>query len=214
MLRRLNTFVCLHLPSPHQDVAIEVDGSNRFHMGFRGYKNHWLGTAAFCSIVSLGPLLALLYITVLFDVYWDCELSGLDALCFYGSYPLSGSSEVNSVTFMVLWVVTLAVLVVGLIAKDQLRNLCRMPCSSKEAEFVWIEVPVEEKVLMKTVSPLVRYVRALKVHFKKGRNTYQVTVPIKLAQDGTKYYELKARRYNLTTSACRLYRRLTSCLQV
>lgn len=124
------------------------------------------------------------------------QFTGIDALCYYGSYPLSGSSELNARFFLVLWLITLAFLSTLLLFKRGLRNFFRLPCPVVDAGFIAVTAEVEEEVLMKSTTALVSWVRSTKdwIRRRKPSNTYRLTVPILSNADGIPYYELQAKR--------------------
>ena len=122
------------------------------------------------------------------------QLSGLDALCFFGSYPLSGSFNTNSWFMLYLWFATLALLATLLSLKKKLRAFFRLPCPVHEAEFIYVRMPLKAEVLMKTATPLVDWVRKMRAKYAGGVPVFEATVPIKVSADNTKYYELQARR--------------------
>ena len=93
-----------------------------------------------------------------------------------------------------LWFVTLFLLATLLSLKKKLRAFFRLPCSVPEAEFIYVRMPLKAQVLMKTATPLVAWVRKMRAKYTGGAPVFEATVPIKIAADNTKYYELQARR--------------------
>ena len=122
------------------------------------------------------------------------QLTGLDDLCFFGSYPLSGSFDTNSWFMFYLWLVTVILFDTLLALKKKIRAYFRLPCSVHEAEYIYIRVPLKAEVLMKTATPLVAWVRKLRAKLTGGVRFFEATVPVKKTLDATKYYELQARR--------------------
>lgn len=44
-----------------------------------------------------------IYIVVLYDYYYLCQLKGIDNLCFYGEYPIFGNYDTNSEVLFTIW---------------------------------------------------------------------------------------------------------------
>eukprot|EP00965_Chrysotila_dentata_P014001 464080-Pleurochrysis_carterae.AAC.4 len=44
-----------------------------------------------------------LFILVDFDTYYECELTGLNNMCFYGSYPIFGNYRRSALAFLITW---------------------------------------------------------------------------------------------------------------
>ena len=162
------------------------------------YRNSAMGTFAFTLVPGTAFLAIAIYFVIVVDYYWGCQLKGIDALCFYGSYPLSGGYAGNSMFFFVFWWVALVFFSSLLIMKVKVRNFFREPCSARLAQYVWVWVPLEEEVLMKASTPLVRWLRTLKKRLPGGaQHGFELTVPVRQTSAGTRYYELQATRYVL-----------------
>lgn len=78
------------------ESVIEVEesegGSN---VQFDGYRKVIGGEICWCLLI-LGPLQWIcLYIVVLLDAYYSCQLTGINNLCFYGTYFIFGSYDRN-----------------------------------------------------------------------------------------------------------------------
>eukprot|EP00656_Telonema_subtile_P026034 TRINITY_DN28032_c0_g1_i1.p1 TRINITY_DN28032_c0_g1~~TRINITY_DN28032_c0_g1_i1.p1 ORF type:complete len:141 (-),score=46.29 TRINITY_DN28032_c0_g1_i1:34-456(-) len=77
----------------------------REQMYMIGYRNTVLGGCILLLVVLTSISWVLLYLVVVIDYYWDCELKDMDSFCFFGSYPVFGSHARNaSVAFF--WVGT------------------------------------------------------------------------------------------------------------
>jgi hypothetical protein len=58
-----------------------------------GYKVTKFGTVCLWVYHSFTPVFVVVYLLLIFDTYWKCQLKGPDALCFKGSNPLLGSGK-------------------------------------------------------------------------------------------------------------------------
>ena len=68
-----------------------------------GYAESRLGEMSLVAIFGVSLGFGAIFITLVFDMYWDCQLTSIDAQCLYGSYPLTGTSHTNSNYFFVVW---------------------------------------------------------------------------------------------------------------
>ena len=136
-------------PCDSASVRVQVmdsaadDGPHAASSGVRcvPYRDSALGRLCFRLVCATSALWMALYLAVLLDFYWGCQWRGVDALCFFGSYPLSGSYEANSVAFVALWLLCLVWYGALLACKQRVRNWFRVPCSPRDAQFVWVWVP-------------------------------------------------------------------------
>ena len=72
------------------------------------------------------------------DYYYDCELSGVDALCFFGSHPIFGDYATNSSYFICNWFMSLFWFGMNLMYKDKIHIWFMHPCSMSEADHLHI----------------------------------------------------------------------------
>ena len=103
-------------------------------MQAQGFHSSRLGTVA---LVALGCFYAQwlgLYLVVLVDYYWECELTGLNNMCFYGSYPIFGNYNRNSTVLFGTWLCSLAAYSHLLVYSARLRNFYRLPCAVEAAQ--------------------------------------------------------------------------------
>jgi hypothetical protein len=100
----------------------------------------------------------------------------------------------NGKVFFVFWFVALFFFGLLISVKVKVRNFFRIPCDTREAEHIWLWVPLEEEVLMKAATPLVSLLRAVKRATASKHNGYEVTTPVHTTDVGTRYYELQASR--------------------
>ena len=100
-------FLCVSCPSA-KDVVMAVGGPwksellylcvlTRLRPGLQGYREDALGTACLCLHAATSLSLIAALITCVVDYYVDCQCTGIDNLCFYGSYPLFGGYQQNAV---------------------------------------------------------------------------------------------------------------------
>jgi hypothetical protein len=121
------------------------------------------------------------------------QFGSIDSLCFYGTYPLSGGYMYNGGFFFAYWLVSLFFFGLLILVKEKVRNFFRVPCSAREAEHIWLWVPLEEEVQMKSATPLVALLRAAK-RATATKHGYEVTAPVLTTVPGTRYFELQASR--------------------
>ncbi|DBA79897.1 hypothetical protein WJX77_006514 [Trebouxia sp. C0004] len=85
----------LHKKNNFQDTRMAVDLEGRF-LHVTGYKDSIAGLIGYslCCLFSLSC--TALFILVLWDYYSDCQVSGIDGLCFYGDYFIFDTFDFNS----------------------------------------------------------------------------------------------------------------------
>eukprot|EP00873_Tetraselmis_striata_P045781 jgi/Tetstr1/466045/TSEL_010632.t1 len=164
------------------------------------YKNNTFGTVCYHLLAVTSAVLMGIYWVIIIEKYWHCEFFGIDNLCFFGSYPLSGGYMANGTFFFAFWWVCLVFFGLLIAVKVKARNFFRTPCDTREAQFIWLWVPLEEEVLMKAATPLVSLLRVIKTALSSKHNGYEVTAPVLTTPVGTRYYELQASRYVMTSS--------------
>lgn len=174
---------------------------------FFGYKDTRFGMLAygFCLLISFVWLMLLLIVII--DYYWNCQLTGIDNMCFYGKMPIFGDEYKNSVAFFCIWCGSSTWYALWLFFSSDLRNWFRTPCSFEEAEFVWGWSESTEHVLDMNPSKPVQILRKMKSYYKKNltlcsskyNNGRAKTVPVICSDDNmsVKYIILDTIRYVL-----------------
>ena len=167
-------------------------------MQAQGFHSSRLGTVA---LVALGCFYAQwlgLYLVVLVDYYWECELTGLNNMCFYGSYPIFGNYNRNSTVLFGTWLCSLAAYSHLLVYSARLRNFYRLPCAVEAAQHVAILLPPEaDSVVVPRPRWLVRQKRRLQARLGEARPRRWHTAPLHRAASGTAYVEFRCARYVL-----------------
>ena len=51
------------------------------------------GRLGYAILLTISMLFVALFLLMMFDYYWQCQMLGIDALCFYGSYPIFGGYD-------------------------------------------------------------------------------------------------------------------------
>ena len=167
-------------------------------MQAQGFQSSRLGSVA---LVALGCFYAQwlgLYLVVLVDYYWECELTGLNNMCFYGSYPVFGSYNRNSTVLFGTWLCSLAAYSHLLIYSARLRNFYRLPCAVAVAQHVAILLPPEaDAIVVPRPRWLVRQQRRLKARLGESRPRRWHTASLHRAASGAAYVEFRCARYVL-----------------
>ena len=120
---------------------------------------------ALCCAVSLQ--FVALYIVILVDYYAACQLRSIDNLCFYGTYFLFGSYDVNGTVFFVVWVLSVIWYTTWVLCKGRVINWFRVPCGLKDANHMYVWAPDHAEVLTQCASPLVLFFRRVKARRKR-----------------------------------------------
>ena len=178
------------------------DGALRVAFGedmqAQGFQSSRLGSVA---LVALGCFYAQwlgLYLVVLVDYYWECELTGLNNMCFYGSYPVFGNYSRNSTVLFGTWLCSLAAYSHLLIYSARLRNFYRLPCAVEAAQHVAILLPPEaDSIVVPRPRWLVRQQRRLQARLGESRPRRWHTAPLHRAASGAAFVEFRCARYVL-----------------
>ena len=178
------------------------DGALRVAFGedmqAQGFQSSRLGSVA---LVALGCFYAQwlgLYLVVLLDYYWECELTGLNNMCFYGSYPVFGSYNRNSTVLFGTWLCSLAAYSHLLVYSSRLRNFYRLPCAVEAAQHVAILLPPEaDSIVVPRPRWLVRQQRRLQARLGESRPRRWHTAPLHRAASGAAFVEFRCARYVL-----------------
>lgn len=167
-------------------------------MQAQGFQSSKLGSVALVALGCFYVQWLGLYLVVLFDYYWDCELTGLNNMCFYGSYPIFGSFNRNSVVLFGTWCCSLAAYSHLLVFSSGLRNFYRLPCAVEAAQHVAILLPPEaEAIVVPRPRWLVRQQRRLRASLGEARPRRWHTAPLHHAASGAAFVEFRCARYVL-----------------
>ena len=102
------------------------------------YRSNWFGSICqlWMSILSFGWIA--IFIILLVDSYFDCQLKSIDSLCYYGSYPILGTYDSNSEYFFTIWVISVTWFGTLLVYKNQIRGFFMEPCEMLQAEYMYV----------------------------------------------------------------------------
>lgn len=163
------------------------------------FRRSYLGTGAKYSLFSFYLSLVYMYFIVILDVYIDCELNSWNAMCFFGSYPISGNYNRSSVILYSTWVVVLVTYSHLLIYKEVLPNWYRLPCKARDATHLAVKAPVMEKErhVFNPSSIVLAYRRI--TNFRKSDKVAIAweTIPVLTTEDGLKYVDYRCSRFVL-----------------
>lgn len=96
------------------------------------------GILAYTFMLLISLLWPVLYLLVLFDYYWQCQILGIDALCFYGQYPIFGNYDVNGKVFFVIWALSSVWYAFWLSFQGKIVNWFRVACDAERATHVFV----------------------------------------------------------------------------
>lgn len=96
------------------------------------------GRLGYGLLLIVSALFPLLFILLLTDYYWMCQVKGIDALCFYGSYPIFGGYTPSSKVLFFLWVTSTAWFAFWLSFQNKIVNQFRVGCDAERATHVYI----------------------------------------------------------------------------
>ena len=137
-----------------------------------GYKSSTFGKICFGVYHSMTAAWFILYFTLIFDTYWECEVSGPDNLCFKGAKPILGggkypddfpgqlSPNVNQNVFFCLWCLGMVWALFNFFYGGGMPNFFRTKCKFSEATNV-LCAHKSEKIVMSNPTWWVRQSRAM-----------------------------------------------------
>lgn len=88
-------------------------------MKLKPYKRTVLGELTYTMLLLVCLMWFITLSFIIYDCYADCELYSIDALCFYGNYPVFGSYAPNSKYFFAWWMCAVLWFVLWLAYKEQ-----------------------------------------------------------------------------------------------
>lgn len=163
------------------------------------------GTACYYMINVISVSWLLLFFILIIDFYNDCELEGIDSLCYYGSYPLFGNYDTNAEYFFAVWILSLIWYVFILVFNDQLRGWFMIPCSMEEAThmYVWSRDAVSQTNDLDDSYQVVRWVRMVQKYVtpERLREGHEAFVEVQRTSTGVPFFVHDAMRYLYSKSA-------------
>ena len=174
------------------------------------YSDTGLGLACYKVYKSFTPVIALLYLLILIDTYWDCQLRGPDNLCFKGNHPLLGSGKypdktgptVNQNVFFVWWCMGVCWVFWNFFFGSYMANFFRVRCTFAHASHVLCMRENKQHVMSKTNS-FVLWSRRMSEEMGSGVSYFEVTAEVK--SDGQiKYFDFMCTQY-IYDEACKAF---------
>jgi hypothetical protein len=152
-------------------IEIEPKGASTDDLLQIPYHTDLFGTVCYYLVNTISISWVLLFLVLIIDYYYDCELEGIDSLCYYGSYPIFGDYDTNAEYFFTTWVFSLVWYIILLANKDQLRGFFMIPCGMEHAThmYVWsrdVVVPTND---LEDTYEVVRWVRAVQAYVTPER---------------------------------------------
>lgn len=153
------------------------------------------GRFGYGLLLMVSLLFPLLFILLLTDYYWMCEIKGIDALCFFGSYPVFGGYTPSSKVLFFLWVTSAVWFSFWLTFQNKLINQFRVGCAAEHATHVYVkQLELHPEVLTADPSIPVKVFRFFKVkiaHISGTKNQLrfvEATHKIEKTSHGTIYF--------------------------
>ena len=114
-----------------------------------GFKTTGMGNFGFYLYQSFTLMFSVIYLMLIFDTYWDCELKGPDDLCYRGSKPILGTgtyfakhlpgknkASVNAIIFFWCWCTGVSWAIYNYLYGQVIPNHFRIQCDFSEATHV------------------------------------------------------------------------------
>lgn len=102
------------------------------------FKQTVFGSFCLLLIQLISVVWAINFLVIDADYYWGCEFTGMDNMCFYGSYPIFGDYDLQSEFFFTNWALCFVWFVFLLVYKDQLVGWFMIPSSMQEATHMYV----------------------------------------------------------------------------
>lgn len=178
----------------NKDTCLDMDDNRDLQI--TGYVHTAFGEFCYilCCLVSLHWLA--LFILILFDTYNQCEVGGIDNLCFYGNHVIFGAYNFNAVIFFVIWWLAAIWFTGWVVNRDKVRNWFRLPCDLSQAHVVNVWALDQREVLSVNVSNVIKIVRAIKNKLipPESRGRFE-TIPVKRTVSGQHFFLFRGHRY-------------------
>ncbi|MCO5602074.1 hypothetical protein L7F22_056201 [Adiantum nelumboides] len=177
-----------------KEMYLDVD--NERELQITGYLHTAFGEFCYmlCCVVSLHWVA--LFILILFDTYNQCEVGGIDNLCFYGNYVIFGSYNFNAVIFFVIWWVAALWFTGWVVNCNKVHNWFRLPCTLSQAHVVNVWALDQREVLSANVSYIIEAVRLIKRKLAppETRGHFETICVTKTAL-GQRFFLFRGQRY-------------------
>ena len=170
----------------------------------RPYCKNTFGTVCHILWTVISVSWVLMYLVIIVDYYIDCQIKGIDNLCYYGTYPIFGDYRTSSEYFFTVWCLSLVWYSVSLLYKDQIQLWFMLPCGMSEAThmYIWTKDDITVESTTDTIV-LVLWIRELRHrltprHLREG---HEEVVPVLKGDDNTAYFIFEATRYTFMPHA-------------
>jgi len=130
---------------PSGSTALLVNGD----LEITGFKVTTMGKFGYYFYESLTLMFATIYLMLIFDTYWLCELRGPDNLCFRGAKPILGNgafagastpgerpASVNAIVFFWCWCVGVSWAIFNYLYGSKVPNHFRSQCPMDQATHI------------------------------------------------------------------------------
>jgi cation-transporting ATPase 13A3/4/5 len=175
------------------------------------YRKTLFGTVCYYWMHIMTAHWVMLFIIIMFDVYFGCQVRSVDSLCAFGSYPIFGSFETNEPYFFTYWCLSMSWFVGLFLLRDLIPTFFMQTCSMRDAEYmyVWAKDVLEmnsseEEAAARSCEytdtepyQIVKWVRALRARFtpQRLREGHESTVLVQRNADGVPFFVHEATRY-------------------
>ncbi|MCO5592424.1 hypothetical protein L7F22_046427 [Adiantum nelumboides] len=177
-----------------KEMYLDVD--NERELQITGYLHTAFGEFCYmlCCVVSLHWVA--LFILILFDTYNQCEVGGIDNLCFYGNFVIFGSYNFNAVIFFVIWWLAALWFTGWVVNRNKVHNWFRLPCTLSQAHVVNVWALDQREVLSANVSYIIEVVRLIKRKLAppETRGHFETICVTKTAL-GQRFFLFRGQRY-------------------
>ncbi|KAL3158258.1 hypothetical protein ABBQ38_010509 [Trebouxia sp. C0009 RCD-2024] len=178
-----------------QDTRVAVNLNGRYLL-VTGYRRSIFGLIGYSLCCLVSASCTALFVLVLYDYYRNCQVSGIDGLCFYGDYYIFGSFDFNSKIMFAIWWLTAVWFFTWVLNYGKVRNWFREVCYVGQAGNVHVWAPAEVRILTANASPLVWLVRHAKsVLYPMAFRGHGQTLRVHKTRAGLKYFVFEGMRF-------------------
>lgn len=152
----------------------------------------------------ISVLFGVIFVTILYGYYNDCQFEGIDNACFYGDYNVFGDYQTNSEVMFSMWLVWIF-WTVGLIAKyDTVWNSFRLPVPIGQAKYICVTVAKDAEVTVANPTSLLTSWMDLIASTGSNTSHYSKTVAVETTEMGHNFIVFECKRYVLNTTGDRM----------
>ena len=161
---------------PAAGKPITVNGGETVMMS--GHHSCLLGDVCYYGVYFATVMGMIWYLLIIVDTYNDCEIKGMDTLCWFGDFVLFGTETNDQWIFFTWWCCVTSWNIFLFVHGRKLRNFFRIDCEMSEAEFITC-TKKQEVITMSNPSRIILFFRDLasKV-FAENVLFFSSTVPV------------------------------------